>query len=148
MSGYFPNNHATFIDLMIPKKAQNFELSTLRTLGILDTEFNNNNGVVGHQAKYNGKDLKTTAIEQFAKPGYSALDENIDKRCILDHQQSIRDCVALASSDLAGCYDRIIHTAAALEMLRIGVSHTRIKSMFSSIQKCFNVSAQHLEIQR
>ena len=42
---------------------------------------------------------------------------------------------ALTSCDLAGCYDRIIHTAAALAMLNVGISHQRVKTMFNAIQK-------------
>ena len=54
---------------------------------------------------------------------------------MIDHQQFLRQCFALTSCDLAGCYDRIIHTAAALALLRIGIPHNRIKSMFGAIQK-------------
>ena len=61
------------------------------------------------------------------------------KICVIDHQQSITQCFALTSCDLAGYYDRISHTAAALDLLRIGVPHNRIKSMFSSIQKMTHI---------
>ena len=42
---------------------------------------------------------------------------------------------ALTSCDLAGCYDRIIHMAAALVMLNVEISHNRVKTMFNTIQK-------------
>ena len=41
----------------------------------------------------------------------------------------------MTSCDLAGCYDRIVHTAAALALLRIGVPHAKIECMFSTIQR-------------
>ena len=47
ISGYTPKRHRTRIDLMILRKAQNFELSTQQTLGILDSEFNDNNKFIG-----------------------------------------------------------------------------------------------------
>ena len=50
---------------MILKKAQTFELKYQRTLGVLDTEFNNNNGYIGREATKNGMFLKTIAGEQF-----------------------------------------------------------------------------------
>ena len=53
----------------------------------------------------------------------------------MDHQQSIRQCFAITSVDLTSCYDRIVHTAAALALLRIGISHSRVKSMFKVIQQ-------------
>ena len=76
-------------------------------------------------ATNNGMKLDTIAKEQFVRPG----------RCVIDHQQSIRQCFALTSCDLVGCYDRIVHTVAALALLMIGVPHNRIKSMFGAIQK-------------
>ena len=135
ITGYAPKRHKKCLDLMILKKAQSYELSTQRTLGLLDTEFNNNNGFIGRKATDNGIRLKSIAEEQFARPGRSALEEVVTKRCVIDHQQSLRQCFALTSCDLAGCYDRIVHTAAALALLRIGIPHSRIKSMFSTIQK-------------
>ena len=120
---------------MIMKKAQTYELKNQRILGILDTEFNNNNGFIGRDATEKGIKMGTVAEEQFARPGRSAIQEIIGKRCTIDHQQYVRESFALTSCDLAGCYDRIIHTAAYLVLLRIGVSHSRIKSMFGAIQK-------------
>ena len=79
--------------------------------------------------------LGVGAEEQFAGKNRSALQEIIAKRYIIDHQQSQRMCFALTSCDLAGCYDRIIHTAAALAMLNVGISHNRFKTMLNAIQK-------------
>ena len=75
------------------------------------------------------------ADEQFARPNRSAIEDVITKRCTIDHQQSIIQCFAITSVDLTSCYDRIIHIAAALALLRIGISHSRIKSMFKAIQQ-------------
>ena len=36
---------------------------------------------------------------------------------------------------MEGCYDRIVHTTAALALLRVGIPHTKIRSMFSTIQR-------------
>ena len=52
----------------------------------------------------------------------------------MNHHQSNRMCYSTASSDLAGCYDRIIHTAASLALLRIRIPHEKFHSIFSSIQ--------------
>lgn len=60
MSGYSPKRHKQCVDLMILKKAQSYEMSTQRTLGILDMEFNNNNCVIGGMVHNN--DLKLGTI--------------------------------------------------------------------------------------
>ena len=41
-------------------------------------------------------------------------------------------------SDLKGCYDRIIHNAAALALLQIGVPKAKIHSMFETIKRMVN----------
>ena len=135
ITSYSPNRHKKCIDLMILKKSQTFELSSQRIIGILDTEFNHNNGYIGRDISKKSLAKNAIADEQFARPGRSALQEIIVKRCTIDHQQSQRQSFAITSCDLAGCYDRIIHTAAALAMLRIGIPHKRIKTIFYSIQK-------------
>ena len=109
MTGFSPHRHMQCTDLMILKKVQKVELKTQRTLGILDTEYNNNNGMIGRQLSENSVKLGTIAAEQFARPQRSALEEIIAKRCTIDHLQSQRKCFALTSCDLVGCYDRIIH---------------------------------------
>ena len=53
---------------------------------------------------------------------------------MIDHSCFKRCALGLNSSDLEACYDRIIHTAAALGLLRVGISHTKINSMFAVIQ--------------
>ena len=90
---------------------------------------------MGRDAINNARQLNKIAPEQFAKKGTASIDQTICKRCMIDHHKSKRLCFALTSSDLAGCYDRILHSAAALALLRVGISHNRIKSMFASIQK-------------
>lgn len=134
ISGYAPKRHRKCVDLMIMKKENNYKYSAQRKLGILDTEFNNNNKLVAKVTRDNGLQLGAIADEQFSRKGRSAIEDTLSKRLFIDHQQSYRVCCALTSSDLGGCYDRIIHTAAALALLSIGVPKSRIHAMFSVIQ--------------
>ena len=83
----------------------------------------------------NYSDLGKIDIEKFAIKDTSYIDQIVSKRCGIDHSQSKRRCFTLTSSDLEGCYDRIIHKAAALVLLRVGTSYTQIYSIFSSIQR-------------
>ena len=126
ITGYSPKRHRTCVDLQILEKAQTFEQNSQRTLCILDTEFNNINGHTGRQIIHNSTKLGVTADEHFTGENKSALQEIIAKRCVIDHQPSQRRCFDLTSCDLAGCYDRIVHTAAALAMLNTGISKSRI----------------------
>ena len=135
ITGYSPKNHRQCVDLMIMKKTHCYELNKQRTIGILDTEYNQNNKKIGRRGMSNALSLDKVAVEQFAVKNTSAIEQIVSKRCIIDHHQSKRTCFALTSSDLSGCYDRIVHTAAALALLRVGIPHSRIRSMFGSIQR-------------
>jgi len=56
------------------------------------------------------------ANEQYAKPGVSAQDQCNNRRLIFDIVRHTRQAMAMASSDLKSCYDRIVHSAASLAM--------------------------------
>ena len=135
LSGYSPLRHRQCVDLMIMKKQATYDLNAQRKLGIVDTEFNNNNKIIAKTISSNSKKLGTIAKEQYATKGSASIDQIITKRCYIDHNQSRKTCFALTSVDLEKCYNRIIHVAAALALLSIGIPHARIHSMFESIQK-------------
>ena len=80
-------------------------------------------------------DNNAIAHEQYSRPSRTCIDHAVNRRLTIDHHQSKPICFALAMSDLKGCYDRIIHNAAALALLRIGVSKAKIHSMFDTIQR-------------
>ena len=134
MTGYSPKRHRTCVDLMIMKKHMCFDIKNQRTLGILDTEFNQSNKRIGRDGMNHALIQKKIAKEQFAIKNSAAPEQIVSKRAVLDHSQYMRNIVLLTSADLEACYDRIIHTAAALALLRVGISHKRIKTMFQSIQ--------------
>ena len=86
-TGYSPMRHRRCIDLMILKRSQSYLINKQRTLGILDTEFNQVNSIFA-------KDVTTAAIksnaiakEQFCRPGSCSMDQTILKRCTFDHLQ-------------------------------------------------------------
>jgi len=80
-------------------------------------------------------DNNAIAQEQHSRPSRTFIDHAVNRRLTIDHHQSKRMSLALAMSDLKGCYDRIIHNAAALALLRIGVPKAKIHSMFDTIQR-------------
>ena len=135
ITGYSPTRHRECVDLMIMKKSMCYDVQKQRTIGILDTEFNQNNKKMGKTGMDNAISLGKVAAEQFAVKHKAAIEQIVSKRCVIDHHHSKRRCFSLTSNDLAGCYDRIIHTAAALALLRVGIPHNTINSMFSSIQR-------------
>ena len=121
--------------MIITKKDQKFGISAQIILVILETEFNNNNGNISGYTSTNGQVLGTIVKEKFACKARSAIYESIAERCTMNPHQSQRQCFATTSCDLESYYDRILHNTTCLDLLHIGVSHSRIKSIFSAIQK-------------
>lgn len=135
VSGYSPKQWRECINLMILKKAMNFDLSKQRTLGLLDTELNQCNKHLQREAIKVALQTNSIAPEQYSRPGRDCKDHALNTRLTLDARQYERKCFSLAMSDLAGCYDRIVHTAAALALLRLGLKKPAIFAMFDIIQR-------------
>ena len=116
-----------------------FEPKKQRTLGILDSELNQNNKRIGKDAiniAFRLKNISQKEINQ-RKAG---IDQIISKWCLLDHNYSTCSSFSLTSSNLADYYDHIVHTAAAMSLLRVSIPHSRIYSMFDFIQKMINIT--------
>jgi len=135
ISGYSPARHCSCIDLVITKKANSCHVDKQRTLGILDSEFNHLNQALQHEVMQAALHNDCVAIEQYSRPQYSCIDHALNRRLTADDRQSKRLAWAVAMSDLTGCYNRIIHNTAALVLLHLGLSHTKIHSMFKTIQR-------------
>ena len=91
LSGYAPLRHRKCVDLMIMKKDNNFEHTSQRNIGILDTEFNNNNKMVAKATRDNGLQLESIAAEQYSRKGRSDIEDTLSKRLFIDHQQFKKD---------------------------------------------------------
>ena len=135
ISGYSPYGHRICIDFMIIKKALCFDIKKQCAIVILDSEFNQNYKRMGRYVAHNSTLLNKTTLEQFATKRTTAINQTICKRWLIDHHHSRGHRFALTSSNLTRCYDRIIHSAAAIVLLRVGIAHNKIKSMVVSIQR-------------
>ena len=135
ITGYSPKRFRQCVDLSILKKSGNYDIAKQRTLGLLDTEFNQMNKRLGHEAMHSAINNDCIATEQYSRPNRSAIDHALNRALTFDHFLYTRQPYCLASCDLEGCYDRIIHTAAALALRRVGVKPQKLKTMFASIQK-------------
>ncbi|GFH55416.1 hypothetical protein CTEN210_11892, partial [Chaetoceros tenuissimus] len=135
LSGYSPERWKTCLDLMILKKLMEFRIEKKRTLGILAPDFNQHNKTMQKEAIYLAIQKGAIAPEQYSRPGRDCKDHALNRRLTLDQRQYDRKCWSLAMSDLTGCYDRIVHSAATLALLRVGVSKTKVFAMFETIQK-------------
>ena len=135
ITGYSPDRHRRCIDLSILKKSGNYNIEKQRTLGLLDSEFNQMNKEMGRESMHSALDHNLIATEQYSRPNRSAIDHALNRILTFDHFRYERKPFCIASCDLKGCYDRIIHAAAYLALRRVGVRRPKLLSMFSTIQR-------------
>ena len=135
ITGYSPMHHRQGTDCMILKKANSFDISLLRTIVLMDAEFNHMNSVIGRLAMHRAIDTGQLAREQYSRPGRTAAAHALNRRLIFDTQLTKRIPYSLAMSDLKSCYDRVVHSAVSLAFQRLGIPITVIVSMFDSIQR-------------
>ena len=68
---------------MIMKKQATYDLNAQRKLGIVDTEFNNNNKIIAKTISSNSKKLGTIAKEQYATKVVHPLTRSLQNDVIL-----------------------------------------------------------------
>lgn len=134
--GFSPRIWQQATDVMILKKAGVLDLEKLRTIVLYEADYNFFNTCIGRQVMDNAIHNGYMADEQYAKPGVSAQDQCLTRRLIFDFVRFTRQSLAMASSDLKSCYDRIVHSAASLAMQKCGIQPNTVKVMFDTIQKC------------
>lgn len=75
------------------------------------------------------------APEQYdSRPGKTAIEHALHKRLWYDQLRFLRAPGVLCSNDAKSCYDRVVHSIAALSFKRIGFPDAPVHSMFETIQ--------------
>jgi hypothetical protein len=135
LTGYSPKRWRQGINVMIEKKQGQFHVSTLRTILLLEADFNQGNKRIGRQIMYNAEVNNRLAAEQYgSRKFYTAINQGLNKRLTFDVWRQLKQRGALCSTDAMSCYDRIVHLAAALAMRRAGASPSAVHCMLDTLQ--------------
>jgi hypothetical protein len=120
----------------ILKKAGVYDIEKMRTIILMNSEFNMNNKKLGRDMMRNAEHHGTLAQEQYGShKHHRSIIAALNKRLTMDMLRLRRLAGALCSNDAKSCYDRMVHSIASLSMRRQGVPKNPIKSMFSTLQK-------------
>ena len=134
--GFSPTRWQVGINVMLEKKKGNFNVEKLRTILLYEADFNQTNKWLGRQAMWYAERDNLLAWEQYgSRKKKSAIDQLLNKRLTFDLLRQHRKDGAMVSNDAKSCYDRIVHSVAALSLKRIGVPDEAIFCMFSTIQQ-------------
>ena len=135
ISGYAPTAWQEGVDVVILKAANDYRIEKMRTIVLYHPEFNMNNKRLGWEAMNVAISNNQLAVEQYSRPGRSAIDHVVNRQLSFNQFIYQRKPFGVCSCDLTGCYDRVVHSAISLAMQRLGFPPGAIKSQFSNIQK-------------
>ena len=98
------------------KQAQSADIGKLQMIVLFDSEANHGFKWLGAFTMKLAIVSGEMALEQYSCPGRSAIDHALNRRFTFDHYRYCRLLYALACSDLASCYDRVVHAAVSLAL--------------------------------
>ena len=134
-TGFAPIRWKQGTDVMLLKKEGEFRVDKLRTIVLLESDFNQENKRIGREAMQLALEKQMITEEQYSRPGRSSQDNALNKRLFFDVQRQKKQNFGICACDLKSCYDRIVHNAAALTLRRVGMKEPDVTSMFQTIQK-------------
>ena len=134
-TGYSPKRYQASINAMLLKKAGKTDVDSLRTIVLLEPDFNFMNKKLGRDVMNYAEQHHLIAPEQFgSRKHHSSIDQVIIKTLFYDTLRIKRQDGYLCSNDAKSCYDRITHSIASLALQRVGLPTGPILSMFKSLQ--------------
>ena len=134
-TGYSPKRWRRGTDVMLLKSPEVYLLKKLRTIVLYEADYNHENKRIGRDAMTQALQQGQLADEQYSRPGRSSQDNALNKRLVFDHFRFNKQNFGMFACDLKSCYDRIVHTAASIALQKVGVPLSKIKCMFSTVQR-------------
>ena len=135
-TGYAPKQWKTGVSVMIHKKENEDLVSKLRTITLLEADFNFNNKVLGKETIAHAERNNLIAKEQYgSRKQKCAIDHAVHKALTYDIIRQNRIPAALCSNDAKSCYDRIVHSIASLAYQRLGIPKPPVLCMLKTIQR-------------
>ena len=134
--GFAPDEWNPMADCSIPKKEDVLRIEKMRTICLMDSQYNMNNKWYGREFMTHNETLGTIPEEQSgSRKGHRADEVALKKVLAMDLLRQFRRAGFLCSNDAIQCYDRIVHNVAVLSMLRLGADKKALQSLFGQLQQ-------------
>jgi hypothetical protein len=135
-SGYAFRAWKYGVDCVLPKKKNEMHVHALRTIVLLEADFNFLNKHVARKAMAHAERLHNgIAPEQYgSRKFFRAIDHVLNKTWSFDLLRQFKQLGIVIPTDLKSCYDRICHSIASLSLRRQGVAESEVVCMFSTLQ--------------
>ena len=124
------------LDVQLLKRVALWLAEKLRTILLLEADFNMNNKALGADAMKMGE-----ANGWFVRDNYGgrkdmqAVEVSLNAQLLFNSIWARRGRAVIMSNDAKGCYDRIAHTVVNLALRRLGIPKPALQSMLDTIQQ-------------
>ena len=137
--GFVPDVFATFTDFQILKALGVYDVAKMRTIKLMVALFNENNKKLGRDMMAHAEQASMIAPEQGgSRKGRSSGLLGAEVGISFDISRQQRLPMAHVGLDASQCYDRIVHTPAAVCMVQHGAHEPAVRSMFGTLQEGSN----------
>ena len=131
---YYPRWN-TGVDVMLLKASGDTRAHKLRTILLLEADFNMNCKKLGREGMWSAERHGCVAREQGGgRRDHRPVETSLNLVLINDDSRAKRKAMVLCSNDAKGCYDRIVHSVAFICLRRFGLPTPPLISMFQVIQ--------------
>ena len=134
-TGYSPTGWKQSVSVMLLKKGKGNHVDDLRTIQLMEAEFNANNENIGRDVMICAEKNNAIPKEQYgSRKGKRAILHAVNKRLLYDIIHMQRRPAVLCSNDAKSCYNRIVHSIASLALQRLGMPPGPVTCMLVTIQ--------------
>ena len=112
-NGIYYNRWLKGIDVMLLKASGDTRSDKLRTILLMEADYNMNNKELSCKGMRLAKQANCIAPEQAGgRNRHTANESALNSRLIFDDSRSRRKAMAICSNNANGCFDRIVHSVA------------------------------------
>ncbi len=134
-TGYSFNRWKKGLDVQLLKRSQDYRAEKLRTILLLEADFNMNNKVIGSDAMRYGERANLLTSDNYGgRRWFRTVEISLNYQLTCNSVWARRGRAIIISNDAKGCYDRIAHTVVYLALRRLGIPAPALHSMIDTIQ--------------
>ena len=135
-SGFVPAQWRHLMNFAIEKKPGEIRVTKMRTIQMMNSEFQANNKKVGKEAMaYAERNDLIPKGQCGARKAHQAIDLALSKRLTWDLLILQRRAAGFVSNDAKSCFDRIVHWVAIISLMRFGIQWQPLRCMFDTLMQ-------------
>ena len=134
-TGYVYKRWIKGLDVQLLKRIGVWLAEKLRTILLLEADFNMNNKALGNDAMKVGEKHGWFVKDNYGgRKDLQAVEVSLNAQLTFNSIWARRGRAVIMSNDAKGCYDRIAHTVVTLALRRLGMPKPAVQSMIDTIQ--------------